>query len=105
MVFGVGLGIIPIGEQADDLEAIRRTAAYQDRRGHGPFSLCLSGSEADGRAASAAISAASFGSMPDFGFGRCDGHHEMDDLRLEKSSGFVHLRRDSAVGPLRAAPI
>jgi hypothetical protein len=33
------LGIIPIGEQADDLEAIRRTAAYQDRRGHGPFSL------------------------------------------------------------------
>ena len=28
-----------IGEQADNLEAIRRTAAYQDRRRHGPFSL------------------------------------------------------------------
>jgi hypothetical protein len=31
-----------IGEQADNLEAIRRTAAYQDRPRHGPFSLfCL----------------------------------------------------------------
>jgi hypothetical protein len=41
MVFGVGLGIIPIGEQADDLEAIRRAAAYQDRRRQGPFSLFI----------------------------------------------------------------
>ena len=39
IVFSVGFGITPIGEQADDLEAIRRTAAYQDRRGHGLFSL------------------------------------------------------------------
>src|SRR5215470_6146791 len=39
IVFGVGLGITLIGEQADDLEAIRRTAAYQDRPRHGPFSL------------------------------------------------------------------
>ena len=31
------MGIIPIGEQADDLEAIRRTAAYQDCRRLGPF--------------------------------------------------------------------
>jgi hypothetical protein len=22
--------------------------------------------------------------MPDYGFGRCDGHHEMIDFRLEK---------------------
>ena len=39
IVFGVGLGITLIGEQADDLEAVRRTAAYQNRRRHGPFSL------------------------------------------------------------------
>src|SRR5215510_11575905 len=39
IVFGVGLGITLIGKQADDLEAIRRTAAYQDRPRHGPFSL------------------------------------------------------------------
>jgi hypothetical protein len=23
--------------------------------------------------------------MPDYGFGRCDGHHKMIDFRLEKS--------------------
>ena len=39
IVFGVGLGIMAIGEQADNLEAIRRTAAYQDRPRHGPLSL------------------------------------------------------------------
>jgi hypothetical protein len=25
--------------------------------------------------------------MPDCGFGRCDGHHEMIDFRLKKSNG------------------
>src|SRR5260221_4272242 len=35
-----------------------------------------------GRAALAAISTAGSISMPDFGFGRCDGHHEMVDLGL-----------------------
>src|SRR5262249_45049300 len=45
----------------------------------------LYGSEADGRAAWAAISAAGLGAMPDFGFGRCDGHHEMVDLGLRKA--------------------
>jgi hypothetical protein len=25
--------------------------------------------------------------MPDYGFGRCDGHHEMVDLRQKKRSG------------------
>ena len=25
--------------------------------------------------------------MPDYGFGRCDGHHKMIDFRLEKSNG------------------
>jgi hypothetical protein len=24
--------------------------------------------------------------MPDYGFGRCDGHHEMDDFRLKKNA-------------------
>src|SRR5262245_5549714 len=41
MIFGVGFSIAAICEQADDLEAIRRTAAYQDCRRHGsdtPFS-------------------------------------------------------------------
>ena len=47
IVFGVGLGIMAIGEQADNLEAIRRTAAYQDRPRHGPLSL-LYDSEAGG---------------------------------------------------------
>jgi hypothetical protein len=37
MVFGIGFGITPIGEQADNLEAIRRTAAYQDCPRHGSF--------------------------------------------------------------------
>jgi hypothetical protein len=27
--------------------------------------------------------------MPDYGFGRGDGHHEMFDFRLEKSSCFT----------------
>src|SRR5262245_51155668 len=33
-------------------------------------------------------------SMPDYGFGRCDGHHEMVDLRLRKKlgAGFVDSR-------------
>jgi hypothetical protein len=35
-----------------------------------------------GHAALAAISAAGSIAMPDFGFGRCDGHHEMVDLGL-----------------------
>src|SRR5207302_9775384 len=47
IVFGVGLGIMAIGEQADNLEAIRRTAAYQDRPRHGPLSLAYD-SEAPG---------------------------------------------------------
>src|SRR6516162_4871109 len=37
MVFGIGFGITAIGEQADNLEAHRRTAAYQDRPRHGSF--------------------------------------------------------------------
>ena len=31
--------------------------------------------------------------MPDYGFGRCDGHHKMIDFRLEKSSGLGLLPR------------
>jgi len=27
--------------------------------------------------------------MPDYGFSRCDGHHEMVDFRLEKNSGIA----------------
>ena len=81
IVFGVGLGIMAIGEQADNLEAIRRTAAYQDRPRHGPFvSFCMTQRRV-GRA-TLAISAAGSICMPDFGFGRCDGHHEMVDLGL-----------------------
>jgi hypothetical protein len=34
MVFGIGFSIAPIGEQPDDLEAIRRAAAYQDCHRH-----------------------------------------------------------------------
>ena len=82
IVFGVGLGIMAIGEQADNLEAIRRTAAYQDRPRHGPFvSFCMTQRRV-GHAALAAISAAGSIGMPDFGFSRCDGHHEMVDLGL-----------------------
>jgi hypothetical protein len=81
VVFGVGLGIMAIGEQADNLESIRRTAAYQDRPRHGPLSLFVWLRGGWG-AALAAISAARSIAMPDFGFGRCDGHHEMVDLGL-----------------------
>jgi hypothetical protein len=31
--------------------------------------------------------------MPDYGFGRCDDHHEMVDFRLEKSSGLRLLHQ------------
>jgi hypothetical protein len=34
MIFGIGLGVAPIGEQADNLEAVGRAAAYQDGHGH-----------------------------------------------------------------------
>src|SRR5262249_42883801 len=41
MVFGVGFSITAIGEQADNLEAIRRTAAYQDFPRHGSSFSCF----------------------------------------------------------------
>jgi len=34
--------------------------------------------------------------MPDYGFGRCDGHHKMIDFRLKKSTG-LRLFHQSAV--------
>jgi len=34
MVFGTGFSVASIGEQPDNLEAIRRAAAYQDCRWH-----------------------------------------------------------------------
>jgi hypothetical protein len=34
MVFSIGFSIAAIGEQADNLEAIRRAAEYQDCRRH-----------------------------------------------------------------------
>jgi hypothetical protein len=36
MLFGIGFGIGLVGEQADNLEPMRRAAADQDRRGHAP---------------------------------------------------------------------
>jgi hypothetical protein len=40
--------------------------------------------------------------MPDYGFGRCDGHHKMIDFRLEKSTGLrlFHQRLRSLPGRL-----
>jgi len=77
------LGIISIGEQADDLEAIRRTAAYQDRRRHDPFSLFYLAQRRMGALHWRLFRRQdSDGSLPDFGFDRCDGHHEMVDVRL-----------------------
>jgi hypothetical protein len=29
--------------------------------------------------------------MPDYGFGRCDGHHEMIDFRLRKKRSGLRL--------------
>jgi hypothetical protein len=86
MVFSVGLGIIPIGEQADDLEAIRRTAAYQDRRRQGPFSLFYLARRMGALHWRLFRRQGSDGCLPYFGFDRCDGHHEMVDVRLEKAS-------------------
>jgi hypothetical protein len=34
MVFGIGFSVAPIGEQPDNLEAIRRAAAYQNCHRH-----------------------------------------------------------------------
>jgi hypothetical protein len=34
MVFGIGFGVASVSEQADNLEAIPRAAAYQDCHGH-----------------------------------------------------------------------
>src|SRR6201997_217066 len=34
MVLGIGFSVAPIGEQPDNLEAIRRAAAYQDCHRH-----------------------------------------------------------------------
>jgi hypothetical protein len=34
MIFGIRLSVAPVGEQADNLEAVRRAAAYQDGHGH-----------------------------------------------------------------------
>jgi hypothetical protein len=33
-IFGIGFSVAPIGEQADNLEAVRRAATYQDGHGH-----------------------------------------------------------------------
>ena len=33
-IFGIGFSVAPIGEQADNLEALRRAAAYQNGHGH-----------------------------------------------------------------------
>jgi hypothetical protein len=77
------LGIISIGEQADDLEAIRRTAAYQHRRRHHPFSLFYLAQRRMGALHWRLFRRQdSDGCLPDFGFGRCDGHHEMVDFSL-----------------------
>jgi hypothetical protein len=40
MIFGIGFSVAPIGEQSDNLEAVRRAAAYQDCHGH-VGSCCL----------------------------------------------------------------
>jgi hypothetical protein len=34
--------------------------------------------------------------MPDYGFGRCDGHHEMVDLRLRKIGARRRRRRSAS---------
>jgi len=93
MVFGVGLGIIPIGEQADDLEAIRRTAAYQDRHRQRPFSLFYLARRMGALHWRLFRRQGSDGCVPDFGFDRCDGHHETVDFRLRK----IGARQASAI--------
>jgi hypothetical protein len=47
--------------------------------------------------------------MPDYGFGRCDGHHEMVDLRLtnplavEPAGSFARrTRQDVRTHPIKA---
>jgi hypothetical protein len=47
MVFSIGLSIAAIGEQSDNLEAIRRAAADQDCRGHVHGHLGMSGNGKD----------------------------------------------------------
>jgi hypothetical protein len=42
--------------------------------------------------------------MPDYGFGRCDGHHEMVDFRLKKCSG-LRLFRAMKKSPGRAGAL
>jgi hypothetical protein len=47
MVFSIGFSIAAIGEQPDNLEAIRRTAADQDCRRHVHGHLGMSGNRKD----------------------------------------------------------
>jgi len=39
-----------------------------------------------------------FSSVPDYGFGRCDGHHEMVDSRLRKKFHCVSFAKTTAPG-------
>jgi hypothetical protein len=55
MVFGIGYSVAPMGEQPDNLEAIRRAAAYQDCHRHLVVTTVLDGLAAEGCAAVAAL--------------------------------------------------
>jgi hypothetical protein len=56
MVFGIGFSIASFDEQPNNLEALRRAAAYQDCHRH------------------------TVRKMASHSFGRCDGHHKMVDF-------------------------
>src|SRR5262249_23279347 len=47
IVFGIRLSIGTVGEQADNLEATRRAAAYQDCHGHCGVGVCRTLTSAD----------------------------------------------------------
>ena len=75
MVFGIGFSIAPIGEQPDNLEAIRRAAAYQDCHRH-RVTTVLDQLAGETRGARRSLSHAT-SNMANQCFGRCDGHHKM----------------------------
>jgi hypothetical protein len=94
MVFGVGFGVAPIGEQPDNLEAICRAAAYQDCHRH-LVTTVLDRLAAEGRAAVARTGVfpcnqpKTASNMVSHCFDRCDGHHKMANSPLQRTPALV----------------
>jgi hypothetical protein len=88
MVFSIGFSVAPMRKQPDNLEAIRRAAAYQDCHRHLSHYLFLDGVAGEKHMARGGLHLSSSAcnqlktasKMASHRFGRCDGHHKMVDF-------------------------